>query len=138
MDIFFQDPDEIPLPPDEVRIQRLQVTPWPDGRRVRVYLEVNPFQKSPSADLMILNAQGRVDAQVSILESMTRKMEVNMHLKQVEIGGTYRLRAMVYYPSIETVDLQAGEMMEDGQELPMKRMEVDQKEISFEILSSKE
>jgi hypothetical protein len=51
MDIFFADPSEVPLPPNEVRIRELNVEPWPDGNRLRVYLEVDPFQKRPNADL---------------------------------------------------------------------------------------
>ena len=39
MDIFFQDPGAIPLPPDDVKIVELRAEPWPDNRRVKVYLE---------------------------------------------------------------------------------------------------
>ena len=53
MDIFFQDPTEVPLPPNEVRIRALRAETYPDGQRVRVYLEVDPSQQRPSADLAI-------------------------------------------------------------------------------------
>ena len=46
MDIFFQDPTDIPLPPEEVRIRELTAEPWPDGRRVRVYVELTPGFKT--------------------------------------------------------------------------------------------
>lgn len=97
MDIFFTDPAEVPLPPDEVRIRALRAEPWPDGRRVRVYLEVDPFQKRPSVDLTILNAQQEPVAVASIIESMDRKMDFTMHLRGAETAGTYRLQVALYY-----------------------------------------
>ena len=66
MDIFFQDPSEIPLPPEEVRIREVRAEPWPDGQRVRVYLEVDPFQQRPNADVKITDAAGEEEAQASI------------------------------------------------------------------------
>ena len=97
MDIFFQDPNEIPLPPEEVRIQSLRVEPYPDGKRLRVYLEVDPFQKKPNAELTITDKVGDIASNVSILESMTRKMELTMHLRGVSQNPPYTLLAKVYY-----------------------------------------
>ncbi len=59
MDFFFNDPSETRLPPDEVRIRDLQVQVLEDGRKVKVYLEVDPFQKRPSVDLAITDPQGK-------------------------------------------------------------------------------
>ncbi len=97
MDIFFQDPSETPLPPEEVRIRELRADPWPDGRRVRVYFEVDPSQKRPSAEVKIITAGGDEVAQVNIIESMTRKMEFTMHLRQPETGGQYHLSAVLFF-----------------------------------------
>ena len=99
MEIFFQDPSEIPLPPEEVRIRELRAEPWPDGRRVRIYLEVDPFQKRPSAEVHIENEEGEDVAQASILESMSRKMEFTLHLRQPDPQGTFRLSAVLYFTS---------------------------------------
>lgn len=97
MDIFFQDPNEIPLPPEEVRIQSLRVEPYPDGKRLRVYLEVDPFQKKPNVELTITDKVGDIASNVSILESMTRRMELTMHLRGVSHNPPYTLLAKVYY-----------------------------------------
>jgi hypothetical protein len=97
VDIFFQDPSEIPLPPDDVRIRLLRAEPWPDGRRVRIYLEVDPFQKRPSAEVVITDSQGIVAAQASVIESMARKMEFNMHLRQAQPSGRYTVSAVLFY-----------------------------------------
>ena len=104
MDIFFSDPSEVPLPPEEVRISQLRAEPWPDGQRVRVYLEVDPTQKRPSADLTILNPQGEAISTVSIVESMTRKMEVVMHLRSEPTPGEYSLHATLYFDPMPPPD----------------------------------
>jgi len=132
MDIFFQDPTEIPLPPEEVRIRRLAAEPWPDGRRVRVYFEVDPFLKRPSADLTIANAQGVEVAQASIIEPMTRKMEFVMHLRGEKPAGAYTLRAVLFYAAPLPEPAQEGE--KTPIELP-ERSVVDEAEATFEVIS---
>ena len=97
MDIFFQDPTEVPLPPDEVRIRELRAQAYPDGRRVRVYLEVDPSQRRPSADLAIRDSSGTEVTNTSIVESMYRKMEITMHLRNPLPGERYVLTAIVFF-----------------------------------------
>jgi hypothetical protein len=97
VDIFFQDPAEMPLPPDEVRIRALRADPWPDGRRVRIYLEVDPFQKRPSVEIVITDSQGERVSQTSVIESMARNMNFNMHLRQAQPGGQYTVSAVLFY-----------------------------------------
>lgn len=131
MDIFFQDPDEVPLPPEDIRIRQLTPTPWGGGERVRVYLEVDPFQQRPSAAISILDRSGEVVAQVDILETVTRKMELNMHLRLPDPRGVYTLRAVLYYQKFPA-------SKEDPQEAAAaiaERMVIDTLETSFEIPS---
>jgi hypothetical protein len=89
MDIFFADPSEVPLPPEEVRIRKLKADPSPDGKRVRVYLEVDPFQKRPSAELNLFDSSGRQIASVDIIETMNRKIDLNVHLRGAVETGEY-------------------------------------------------
>ncbi|GAB4403458.1 MAG: hypothetical protein OHK0052_26400 [Anaerolineales bacterium] len=96
MDIFFQNPDEVPLPMEEMRILDLQVTPW-DNRRLHVFVEVTPFQRRPNLQLTLLDAEGQTRAEVSILEPMTRKLELTMHMRGPEVQGTLRLQAVLFY-----------------------------------------
>ncbi len=97
MDIFFQDPGEIPLPPAEVRIRELKAQPWSDGQRVRVYLEIDPFQKRPNAEISILNNINEEVASVSIIETIDRKMEFTMHLRGEKKPGDYTIQAVLFY-----------------------------------------
>jgi hypothetical protein len=100
MDFFFNDPSEIRLPPDEVRIRDLQVQVLDEGRKVKVYLEVDPFQKRPSADLTITDPRGKPVSNVSIIESMLRKMELTMHLRGEPVSGQHTLEAILFYGSM--------------------------------------
>ncbi len=100
MDFFFNDPNEIRLPPDEVRIRDLQVQVLDEGRKVKVYLEVDPFQKRPNAELTITDPQGIPVANVSIIESMLRKMELTMHLRGEPHSGQHTIEAVLFYASM--------------------------------------
>ncbi len=97
MDIFFSDPTDIPLPPEDVRIRRFEVNPWSDGRRVRVYLEVTPFQKRPNGEISITNFAGDELASISIIETMDPKMEFTLHLRGAELRGPFTISAYIFY-----------------------------------------
>lgn len=135
MDIFFQDPSEVPLPPAEVRIRALRAEPRSDGQRVRVYLEVDPFQQKPNVDLKILSVEGQEVASTSIIESMVRKMELTMHLRGVKPGGLYTLNATLFYtqPEERENEIEEGE----DQAPPQQKVTViDRAETEFEIAGS--
>jgi hypothetical protein len=122
VDIFFQDPTEVPLPPEEVRIRELRAQSYPDGQRVRVYLEVDPFQRRPSADLVIRDSSGTEAATTSIVESMYRKMEITMHLRHPEPGAVYCLSVVVFF---------VPQPPEGEEPDPRQRQVVDSREITF-------
>jgi hypothetical protein len=125
MDIFFQDPTEIPLPPMEVRILDLRAELWEDGRRVQVYLEITPFQKRPHGEVSITNALGDELAFISIVEALTRKLEFTMHLRGAQLTGPFTLNArLYYYPEEETAE------EETNTQLPAP-VEVDQRSIQI-------
>lgn len=129
MDIFFQDPNEIPLPPEEVRILDFSATPYPDGRRVRVYVELTPFQKRPNITVYAENQESLRVAEVSIIESMTRKMEFTMHLRGAGLTGDFLTRAIVFYVPVEE-DQDAVEPESQGQG---EKTIVDQADTRFSI-----
>jgi hypothetical protein len=100
MDIFFQDPNEVRLPPEEVRLQEMQAEPLLDGSRVKVFLELTPFIKRPNVEITITNASGKEVAHTSILEVMQRKIELTMHLRKPEPGSEYTIDSTIYYQSL--------------------------------------
>lgn len=97
MDIFFTDPTAVPLPPAEVRIRQLHAEPWQDRRRVRVTLEITPFQQRPNGEISISDAAGNEVSQVSFIETIDPRMEFTMHLRSQGTTGEYLVTAILYY-----------------------------------------
>jgi hypothetical protein len=136
MNIYFHDPEDIPLPPEEVRIRELRADPWPDGRRVRIDLEVTPFQKRPSGEISILDDQGEEMASISIIETGDPKMEFTIHLRSPRPGAEYTVSSKVYYAEAEEEeDEEAANRSGEKPLLPLptKIRVVDQAQTTFRI-----
>jgi hypothetical protein len=99
-----------------------------------VYIEVDPFQKRPSAEVRVTNQAGEVVALANIVESMNRKMEFVMHLRQPEPGGQYHLRAVLFFTP-PFPEPQADMSADVPLHLP-ERTVVDEAEIEFVISQS--
>jgi hypothetical protein len=127
MDIFLQDPNDVPLPPDEVRIQNFSAEPYPDQRRIRVKLTLTPFQKRPHVKLVIYSPAGENLSEVSILESMTKNMDLTMHLRTAQPPGAYQLDAIIYYLQESDVDDAAESQAE------AKQIIVDRHQVTFHL-----
>jgi hypothetical protein len=117
-----------------VRIRQLLAAPWPDNRRVRVVLELTPFQKRPNGEIRILDSLGEEVANLSIVEAIDPKMEFTLHLRTAEPAGCYTTSAAVYYYEEEEPGPQEND---GGQErpyqLPARITVVDSAEVTFEI-----
>jgi hypothetical protein len=128
MDIQFTDLSEVPLPPREVRIRDLRVESYPDGKRIRVSLELTPFQKRPSGELFINDLLGNQVATANIIETIDSKMELTMHLRTPNPQGQFSARAIIFYTdSLE--DITEGDQIIAA---PGRQI-VDEKEIQFTI-----
>jgi hypothetical protein len=128
MDFFFQDPNEVRLPPEQVRLRELQVTPQPGGTRVKIYLELTPFKKRPNVEVTITSATGKEAAHTSILEAMLHKMEFTMHLREPVPGSRYDVETIVYYQKLP-------EPSETPGDIPLPDpMIVDRHETTFTLL----
>lgn len=128
MDIFFSDPTDIPLPPGEVRIRSLSARAWPDGRRVRVDLEITPFLKRPNGEILVSDAQGNELANISIIETMNPKMEFTLHLRGSGHLGPYHVDATIFYNE------EAGHPADsEAPPEPPKQIVVDRAETDFDI-----
>jgi hypothetical protein len=99
MDFFFPDDLTPRLPPEETRITGLRAEPYPDGGRVRVNIEITPFQTRPHVDVTLLDSDGEEVAAASLIEPMTWKLEFTLHVRgKTDPAGGYRLEARLYYP----------------------------------------
>lgn len=109
MDIFFQDPNIVRVPPEEVRLLELVVTPLPNSGRVKIFLELTPFKKRPNVNVSITDKSGKEVSHTSILETMLPKMEFTMHIRQPKQGGEYRVETYVYYQHLPEPSETSGE-----------------------------
>ena len=97
MDFFFPEDNLNRMTPEETRITSLSAEPYPDGYRVRVNIQVTPFQKRPHIEVTLKDSDGDEIASTSIVEPMSWKMEFTMHIRG-ELNNPYTLDAKLYYP----------------------------------------
>jgi hypothetical protein len=132
MDINFHDPSDIPLPPEEVHIRELRVEPLPDQRRVRIFIEITPFQQKPNLEIKILTKSGREAASLSIIEAIDYKMQFTVHLKDDSPSEDYTTTLEVYYFETEESAHDPGsDRDEETHQLPERVKPVDERQVAF-------
>lgn len=104
MDIQFFDPDDLPRPREEVRLRGLKVQPYPDGRRVRVEVQITPFQDRPNLDLEVLDPDGHEVASLNVIESIDHQFDITVHLRGPQPKGKHKARLVLYYPETDFRD----------------------------------
>lgn len=97
MDFFFPEDNLARMVPEETHITALSAEAWLDGRRLRVNLEITPFQKRPYIEVTLNDAHGEEIASTSIVEPLSWKLEFTMHIRG-ELNNPYTLNARLYYP----------------------------------------
>lgn len=104
MEFFNLPPGADLLPPDQIHIKSLRAEPWPEGRRVKILIELTPFQQKPTIDLTLSNLDGTGLAFASIIEPIMFKLVITMHLPPDSPPGRYQVSASLYYPDQPPVD----------------------------------
>ena len=97
MDFFLPEDNLTRAVPEETQISSLSAQPYPDGRRLRVNLEVTPFQQRPYIEILLHDANGSEVASTSVVEPMSWKLELTMHIRGA-LNNPYTLSARLYYP----------------------------------------
>lgn len=98
MGYFDLDPDR--KPNDQVTIETLEITVYPDRRRVFLHIVVTPFEQRPNLLLTARDEADNIVSEMSIIETMHHDMEFTMHLRGVdEPAGLYTLTATLYFDS---------------------------------------
>lgn len=83
--------------PEETKITQLSAQPYPDGYRLRVDMEITPFQKRPYIEVTLRDADNDEVASTNIVEPLSWKIEFTMHIRG-ELNNPYTLSARLYYP----------------------------------------
>ena len=99
MDFFFPDDLTPRAAPEETRITELRAEAYPDRGRVRVNMEITPFQTRPHVDVTLTDSDGNEVATTSFVEPMIWKLEFTLHIRgKADPAGGYHLEARLYYP----------------------------------------
>lgn len=97
-------PTENALPPQDVRIIAISAEPWQDGKRVRIRLELTPFQQPPNLELCILDPQSVEVARTTIIENIETRLTFTLHLRSGQLSEGYTFSAAVFYTDLGRVD----------------------------------
>jgi hypothetical protein len=82
----------------EIRIEQLEITPYPDRFRIHIHLVVTPFLERPNLLLVAHNENDRVVSELSVIETMHNDMEFTLHLRGVDDpAGMYTLSVDLFY-----------------------------------------
>ncbi len=133
-EFFFSDLEELnisKLPPEETRILTLSAEPYPDAKRIRINLEMTPYQVRPHLDMVLLDPNGKEVATVSIIEPMAWKQEFTIHLRSERQDGKYKLIMRLFYPPTDEEDPKLYRL-----DIPVE--DTDLRKLEFEIEESKE
>jgi hypothetical protein len=106
MDFFFPEDQLQRAAPEETRITSLTAEPYPDGYRLRVNIQMTPFQKRPHLEVVLNDANKEEVASTSIVEPMGWKIEFTMHIRG-ELNNPYTLAATLFYPDGPTTEPQS-------------------------------
>ena len=120
MDIFFDNPDDPPVPPEKVQIRILNTRPYEDGRRVSVEFEITPFTEKPNIEIAVFNSEDQIVATFSVLEAIENKLNFTLHLRESNPQGKYVLKMKVYYSDLSALE---------DEEKPIKELLLDKKQI---------
>ncbi|QPC81127.1 hypothetical protein G4Y79_15600 [Phototrophicus methaneseepsis] len=99
MDInIFDDPNQVPKPKSEIRIEKVDVTPYPDRYRVYAEIHVTPFRERPNLLIVMRDSQQKIINELNVIETMHAQMEFTLHIRNVDDpAGDYQLDVELFY-----------------------------------------
>jgi hypothetical protein len=105
MDFFLPEDNLQRAVPEETRITSLTAEPYPDGYRLRVNIEMTPFQQRPHLEVALHDSDHEEIASSTIIEPLGWKIEFTMHIRG-ELNNPYTLEARLFYPDGPTAEAQ--------------------------------
>ena len=101
MDInFIADPNLIPKPRGEIRVEDIHAEPLEGGRRIRIELRITPFAPAdrPNVTIQVNRPDGTAAGDVSVIETMHNQISMTFHLRdETPVSGVYHIRASLYF-----------------------------------------
>jgi len=78
-----------------LRIERMEVRPYPDLRRIWVRVQLSNFATPPNVRMACLDAEGREVADMLLVEWQESYISMTMHLREPKPDAEYVFRAEV-------------------------------------------
>jgi hypothetical protein len=96
---LYEEGEELPAQRErgEVRFTRVDIRPYPDGRRMKLSFALTPFAERPNVDVAVTNAAGLEVAALSLIEAMDTSFDFTVHLRGPEPRGPHTLRLTLFY-----------------------------------------
>ena len=79
----------IPAPPDQVRVHAIEMSPYRDGRSVKVAIDLSPFRIPPDLDLVVSAPSGEEGASTSVVGSVDKKILLALPISEKTPPGSY-------------------------------------------------
>jgi hypothetical protein len=88
------------------RIERVQVLPYPDLKRLWVRIQLTPFHRYPNVDVSVLGPDGDIAAEMFVVESRDTYLSLTLHLTAPMPGARYLARVVLQrgHETVETLD----------------------------------
>ncbi|MEM9954216.1 MAG: hypothetical protein AAF846_21575 [Chloroflexota bacterium] len=108
---IFDDPNKVPKPKDEIKIESLSAYIYADRFRVRADIVVTAFQERPNLLILMRDANGKIVNELNIIATMHSEMDFTMHMRGMDDPtGDYTLEAELFYetrnPPQDTASIQ--------------------------------
>ena len=106
MEFFFSGTDIKRLHPANTRLLTRQAEPYPDGKCLRVALNLTPFQEKPCLALTLLNTAEEIVASTILNEPVTCGLELTLHIRKLRepSAGEHKLEEILSYPDLDEID----------------------------------
>lgn len=106
MEFFLANPNIERLPPVNTCLVDLCAEPYPAGKRLRIALDLPPFQQKPYLDLILTDLNGKVVAKTSIGEPVMAIHELTLHIpnRSKTASGVNNLRVNLSFPDLGEFD----------------------------------
>jgi hypothetical protein len=106
MEFLQMDPIVEKMLPADTRLLNIHAVPHSEGKRLKIGLDLTPFQQKPYIDLTLLDSSGKLVASTSIVEPVNWNLELNLHIRKFfpSHNGSYKLRVVISYPDLGEVD----------------------------------
>ena len=90
-------------PPDRVQIRSIEIDPYPDRRRMKTHLVLEPFQEPPDIEIMIFDSAGEEVASSRIIQPTQNVLELTLHLRHEPVDRRHTMRVLIRNDESEIV-----------------------------------